>query len=267
MSGLMSGARSIARDFVRSLSPSIYQRLRRLRRSPSPPAGPDPLPAWGSTVTIDGITMRIDERMSEFNIRKLIEGRHTLHERRLLARTLEPDDVVMELGGGIGMVAIACAKATGPGRVFSYEPNPVLESLARDNYSLNGVEPQLRMCMLGPEAGRREFHVSERFSRSSIYDTDGRGTTVIEVPVLSFNEEVTRIRPTVLIVDIQGGEVELFKYADLDTVRKLLLETHAKITGTDAAEAIGGRLREMGFVEDDHSGQLTLYVRRPEPTG
>lgn len=259
----MSGARFFARVVIGSVSPSAYERLRQTfgRPRPQPASPPEPLPPWGSTVTIDGITMRIDPRMSEFNIRKLLDGRHTVHERRLLAEVLEPDDVVMELGGGIGMVAIACAKATGPGRVFSYEPNPTLESLIRENYALNGVEPELKSCMLGPEAGRREFHISDRFSRSSIFDTDGRGTTLIEVPVLSFNEEVARIRPTTLIVDIQGGEVELFEYADLSTVRKLLLETHTKIIGEDAAEAIRERLRGMGFVAKHQSGNSTLYIR------
>lgn len=219
-----------------------------------------PLPAWGTTVTVDGITMRIDRRMSAHNVRKLIAGRHTSHERALLATVLQPDDVVMELGGGIGMVAIACAMKLGPGRVFSYEANPELESLIRENYALNGAEPTLKMCMLGPEAGSRTFHIAERFSRSSVFGAE-QDSRAVEVPVESFNAEIRRIKPTVLIVDIQGGEAELFEYADLGTVRKLLLEVHPGIIGIARANDIRRRLRREGFGEQMRAGQSFLYLR------
>ena len=250
-----------------SLSPTTYRWLRRLRRRLGPAPAPEPveLPPWGSTVTVDGITTRIDERMSPFNVHKLMRGQHTRRVRGLLASVLEPDDVVMELGGGIGMVAISCAKTVGSERVFSYEANPRLESLIRDNYALNGVEPTLKMCMLGPDAGRRTFHVSERFSLSSMFDTE-RSDTAIEVPVEPFNAEIGRIRPTVLVSDIEGGEAELLDYADLSTVEKLVVEIHSDIFGALRANALRRRLRRMGFAETARSGrQYFLYVRRPRP--
>lgn len=73
--------------------------------------------AYGSVVTVDGIQMRVDPKMTPFQVQKLIEGRHTREERRLLIHRLDPDDVVMELGGGIGMLAIACALKIGGDRV------------------------------------------------------------------------------------------------------------------------------------------------------
>jgi FkbM family methyltransferase len=174
---------------------------------------------------------------------------------------LVPDDVVMELGGGIGMVAIACAKVTGSARVFSYEANPELESLVRDNYALNGVEPTLKMCMLGSDTGKRVFHVSERFSRSSVFAA-GEHLTAIEVPVISFNAEISKVQPTVLVVDIQGGELELLDYADLSTLEKLLVEVHPDIVGVRQANALRRRLRRLGFAEIAHAGYSFLYIRK-----
>ena len=266
MSGWMTGVKSQGKGLLKTLSPGTYEWLRRRRRGPSTAAEPAPLPPWGSTATVDGITMRIDERMSEFNVRKLLVGRHTRHERDLLAGVLKADDIVMELGGGIGMVAISCAKVVGSDRVYSFEANPGLESLIRDNYALNGVSPTLAMCMLGPDEGHRTFHVTERFSRSSIFDTDRRGTP-IEVPVKSFNAEIGRIRPTVLVVDIQGAEVELFEYAEIGTVETLLVEIHIDLLGDDGVEALRGRLGGMGFDEIGRAGQSFLYVRRPGSRG
>ena len=218
------------------------------------------LPPWGSTVTVDGIVMRVDKRMSPFNVWKLAVGRHTRHERELVARVIKPGDVVMELGGGIGMVAIMCAKAVGSENVYSFEANPGLESLIRDNYALNDVDPTLKICILGAETGTRTFHVAELFSRSSVHDTDGKGTA-IEVPVVPFNAEIEQIKPTMLIIDIQGGEDELFDYANLDGVQKLLLELHPDIIGVRKANSLRKYLRMQGFVEDARVGQCFMFLR------
>lgn len=257
-------AQGEAFGFLEARSPTIHRRLLRLRGSRAEKAVA--LPHWGSTVTLDGITMRIDERLSDHNVLKLVSGRHTKHERDLLAQVLESDDVVMELGGGIGMVAIACAKKVGSERVFSYEANPELESLMRDNYALNRVEPRLKMCMLGAAAGSRTFHIARRFSRSSVFDTDPESRPV-EVPVEPFNAEIRRIQPTVLVVDIQGGEAELVSYADLSTVKKLLIEIHSDIIGLTRAHALRRDLRRMGFIEKARAGQSFLYVRDGEREG
>ena len=219
-----------------------------------------PLPPWGSTMRMDGLTLRVDERMSPYNVRKVLAGRHTQHERALLSRILRPDDVVLELGGGIGTVAITCAKALGSDRVHSYEANPDIESLIRDNYALNDVTPDLRLAMVGPEAGTRTFHIGDRFSRSSIYDCQ-EGERTAEVPVEPLSEVMARTRPTVFVVDIQGGEAELMDYADLSGVRALLIEFHPDITGMTAVRRIRRAIRQAGLEEHAHGGNSFLFVR------
>ena len=245
----------------KTVSPRSYEAMRRQFGRPASVQQPaDELPPFGSTVDVDGITMRIDDRMSPHNIKKLVRGGHTAHERRLLHEVLEANDTVMELGGGIGMVAITCAKKIGSDKVFSYEANPRLESLIRDNYGLNNVNPTLKMCILGERAGTQTFYLAARFSRSSTYNSEADSER-IEVPVEPFNDEIRRIRPTVLVVDIQGGEAELFGYADLQSVKKLLFEVHPDIIGTLCTINIRRHLRRMGFEEKSKSGYSFLFVR------
>ena len=227
-------------------------------------ARPEPkrsaLPPMGSTVEVDGIVMRIDPRMSPMNVRKLAEGRHTDHERTLLARTLRDGDRVLELGGGIGMVAIECARRIGSRAVTSLEANPELESLIRENYALNDVSPDLRMAMVGEARGTREFHVSAKFSQSSIYDV-GQSDRTVPVPVLAFGAVMEELRPTVLVVDIQGAERELFRWGRFDGVRLILVELHPHIIGLPGMLAIRRRLRTEGFTETDRSGNSYVYER------
>jgi len=42
---------------------------------------------------------------------------------------------------------------------------------------------------------------------------------------------VQKINPTFLIIDIEGGEDELLKYADFHNVRKLIIELHERGEG------------------------------------
>lgn len=218
------------------------------------------LPAFGETVTVDGIEMRIDQRMSPFNIRKLIAARHTVHERTLLAQYLRDDDRVLELGGGIGMVAIACAKRLGPGRVTSYEGNPDLESLIRDNYALNDVSPDLHMAILGRETGTTTFHIYTRFSHSRLGDGEGAERSV-DVPVVPYRAALHAARPSVLVADIQGGETDLFAHADLTSLRMVLVELHPPLIGLSGMLSVRRNLRAAGLKEAGRHGTSFVYLR------
>lgn len=250
-----------------SATPSLYNSLQTAYRQkrPLPTIAEEetiPPEMYGTVTDVEGIRMRIDPRMSSYQVNKLLCGRHTRHERQLVVHRLEPDDIVMELGGGIGMLAIACAQKIGGDRVHSYEANPTMESLIRDNYSLNQVNPQIKMCMLDREPGSCTFYVSEHFARSSAYQLDAQGTTTAHsVPVESLNDEIGRIKPTVLIMDVQGSEGELLSFADLSNVRKLLVEVHSNILGISRVNELRRNLRKQGFVETERAGQSFFYVR------
>ncbi len=259
ISSILDEAQVVA-GHVRTRATRTYFDLRErvVGSGDNPDIASGPLPDFGEVIEVDGIRMRVDERMSEFNIRKLMTGRHTRHERGLVVDRLRDTDVLMELGGGIGMVAIACAKAIGSDRVFSYEANPELETLIRDNYELNDVSPTLRMMMLGRESGSRTFHLAERFSHSSA-QLSGDGTRPVEVPVEPVNDHLADTGANVLVVDIQGGEVEFFEVADLSNVRLLLVELHPFIIGLSGVRSVRSALRDDGFELIERSGQSYLF--------
>ena len=259
---------AVVLDHARTVGTRRYFTLREkvVGPTPHPRNAPGPLPEFGSTIEVDGITMRVDERMSEFNIRKLMGGWHTVHERSLVVGRLRDDDVVMELGSGIGMVSTACATAIGSDRVHAYEANPELESLIRDNYALNGVSPTLNMVMLGEERGTRTFHLAERFSHSSAQLASDT-TRPVQVPVEPANEHLVETGATVLIVDIQGGEVEFFAIADLSRVRLVLVELHPFIIGLSGVRSVRSKLRDLGFEVVDRAGTSFLLERSDGATG
>ena len=246
-------------------TPELYNKIQSAYRQKRPLKDTEPTVSpeiYGTVADVEGIKMRIDPRMSGYQVQKLLCGRHTRHERQLMIPLLEPDDVVMELGGGIGMLSTACALKIGGDRVHSYEANPTMESLIQENYKLNGVQPTMKMCMLDETPGSCKFNVSEHFARSSAYQLKDQGkTTVHDVPVESLNDEIHRIKPTVLIMDVQGSEGRLLSFADLSNVRKLLVEVHSNVLGISKVNGLRRQLRKQGFSEVDRAGQSFLYVR------
>lgn len=170
-------------------------------------------------------------------------------EIEIVSKRLSSDDVVMEVGAGIGFLSAYCAKRIGSERVFAYEANPALMELITATYRANGVAPAVRNVLLAQGEGMREFHVEPEFWASSALQ-GSRSATTIRVPQADLNTELQRVRPSFLIVDIEGGEIEFFEVADLATVRKICVETHPGIHSSAALSKMLAGLFAQGFALD-----------------
>jgi FkbM family methyltransferase len=175
---------------------------------------------------------------------------------------LSPGDVVLEVGAGLGVVSAYCAKRLGSSRVFAFEANPDLEPRIRETYALNGVEPTLEMCAIRATAGRVTLYRNKHVFSSSIIKRNAEAIP-IEVPGKALSYVVEKFRPTLLIVDVQGAEGELFDRAQLPGVTKIMLELHERVIGETKARRVRGALTALGFREDRGlSSREHLVLRR-----
>ena len=170
-------------------------------------------------VEVDGVYLKLDRSLSLFMVNVLRRGRFSVEEQELILPALETDDVVMELGGGVGHLSTRISKILGSERVFTFEANPELEPLMRENFRLNGVRPKAEFCLLGHSEGRAAFYVNRDFWVSS--REPELGGRRIEVPVYLLNERIRDIDPSFLVVDVEGGERDLFDGLDFHNIRKL----------------------------------------------
>lgn len=205
-----------------------------------------------------GILLKLDRQIPPEIREFLYSGEYERSELKLLRRHLRPDDVVMELGTGIGFISLACAKRIGAARVFSFEANPALKPLILHNYELNQLSPTLEICVLAEEIGERDFYVHDLYWLSSTKagTPDARH---IRVPSRSLNDEIRRIDPTFLIMDIEGEERDLFRFIDFHNIRKVAMELHTESIGRDEAEAIQQRLRNAGFTLEPNPIQTPTH--------
>lgn len=213
-------------------------------------------------VSISGIKLSIPPSVTRGPLEALYAGYYEMSELRILKSHLSKDDCVMELGTGLGLLASYCAKKIGSERVYTYEANPALESIIQKTFSVNNVDPKLQICLCGEQEGEQTFYVSKSFWSSST--TQYRDDDIkVQVPVISFNQELKRINPTFLLIDIEGGEYDLFKYADLHNVQKIVMEIHPHKIGEEKANFVKDKLIEQGFyVDQTVSSGNELFFRR-----
>ena len=185
-------------------------------------------PQWQE---VDGIELPLEHPLITAPIRRDIYfGDYERKELEVIEKRLQPGDKVMEIGAGIGFLSAYCARVLGDDRVFAYEANPALIALIQEVHGRNRVHPEVTHALLGVGDAERDFFVEPDFWASSLFRRSPEARCV-RIRQMDFNAELRRVAPTFLIVDVEGGEYELLRNADLSGVSKLCLEVHPDVLG------------------------------------
>lgn len=215
---------------------------------------------------IRGVRVPIVRSMSLDFRNALYHGNYERAEMTALQATLEPSDVVMEFGTGMGFLSAFAARVVGSERVTTYEANPEMAPVIERTFAMNSVRPRSQIALVATTAGEAPFHVNERFYESSAVGRHDSSRTRT-VTTVSVHEEMRSVAPTYLIMDVEGAERELIPVMDLSGVRKLLIEVHPDLIGEPAVEHIRRTLtaRKFELVGDLSDGQQWFLRRRNGP--
>jgi FkbM family methyltransferase len=213
--------------------------------------------SYTDTITCHGVAVPRDmDRLSPRMIDVMESNRYERPEVQSLGHILRPDDRVLELGAGVGVVSTVAARTVGPENVLCVEADPGLQGLLRETHRLNGVEGisvvagAVAAGASGPEV---PFYRRENFWASSTAQRKGDardGVAAISIPALDINALIARFRPTVLVVDIEGAEHGLFDAAELDGVRTMIVEFHPRLYGLQGVRDVTRALSRHGFAYD-----------------
>jgi FkbM family methyltransferase len=210
-------------------------------------------------LTFNGVKLDLSGPRVSDGVRNMVyQGRYEMHEREVLNRTLRPDDVLLELGSGMGYLTTLAAGIAR--EVRSFDANPVMVEVARQTVARNGRQAAIRNAVLvrSPESETMPFHVEPDFTGSSmIPSATGRK---IDVPIIDFASACEGA--TYLMVDIEGFEVELLR-GEIPAVRSICVECHPWLTDAKQISAMLTSLFEQGFALDvEKSDDIVLYLER-----
>jgi FkbM family methyltransferase len=200
-------------------------------------------------VRLHGVWLALGEDATPALRRALYSERYERGEARCVLLRLEPRDVVLEVGAGAGFIATLCALRVGSERVTSYEANPALLPRIRATFAANGVAPRLVHGLLAREAGEARLFVARELVSSSAHRRSA-GAEAVAVPQLAVAEELRRVRPTCLVIDIEGGESELLPLIAWDGIQKLIVELHPPVIGEARCRELVALIAAEGLRED-----------------
>lgn len=211
------------------------------------------------------VQVAVDDALVSPLIQKAIaDGLYERFEADRVAKILKDGDIVLELGAGVGFISTMAAKTGKPKEIIAFEADPRLIPIIKETHRINGVQnADVRNAMVQPNPDRASapFFVRENFWGSSA--NAEKGMPVIaecQVDVVDFQSLLDEYHPTVIISDIEGGEVGLFRGVSLPSVRRILMEVHQGIVGGEAMRQLFLDIHNHGFHYDQQFSQGSVVV-------
>jgi FkbM family methyltransferase len=196
--------------------------------------------------------------------RKLIfRGLYEREEIAAIETLVRADDVVLELGGGCGIVSSFVAKRLiNSQNLHVIEANGRLIESIKSVASANSIDFEVCHLAVSSECREGEFYVSDDFLSSSVIDR-GSGAVSQAVKFVALRDLIRTYSPTLLIVDVEGAEQDLFDEPLPHHVRALCIEIHPHIIGDAAASTVVRNIMNQGFeILIDSSTNRTFSFQR-----
>lgn len=221
------------------------------------------MPGSGASfIDVHGVRVAVDGRCVSPAIRHALRtGAYERPEALHLPGIVEPGERIVELGGGLGFISSHIARLGRAECLTVYEADPRLVPLIEATHRLNGVEARVINAAALPEPDRptAPFYVRADFWASSLSPEPYGYDAVIDVPAVAFGAILEAHRPTMLVVDIEGGEDSLFRNVSLQGVRKVYLELHQAVIGRAGMKRLFDFFSERNFHYDQwHSSQAVV---------
>lgn len=172
-------------------------------------------------------------------------------------------DRVLDLGCGIGFVAAMLAKQHNITAIHGYDGNARLLTYAEAMLATNGISNvTLSHGVLGARNQTVPFYIRASFAASSLLTGGGRTPEMAEVDMFDANAIVTRVKPDVVICDIEGGEADLLATISLSGVRHLVVKLHPRHIGHDGMRAVFNAANAAGLAYDPglSAGRIVGFV-------
>lgn len=110
------------------------------------------------------------------------------------------------------------------------------------------------------------FNIVEDFWSSTSKSINANIIKKVEVPTTDINVIISDHKPTYLVMDIEGGEENLFDccdWLDNSTIRKIMIELHADIIGENKCFMVMNNIVQKGFkMNFDGSPKNVVYFSK-----
>ncbi|MFK7876365.1 MAG: FkbM family methyltransferase [Paracoccaceae bacterium] len=183
---------------------------------------------------------------------------------------INKDDRVLEMGAGLGIVGAAIAQNAQPQAILSFEANPALIPHIQELYQLNGISWRIQvknqiLLASQPSGHRVPIFVGSSFLGSSLLASGSRRRKPVWVPTAAYEIVRQTFKPSILVMDVEGAELDFLTHANLDSIRGLVIEFHPKAYGVGGMKRCKSILRAAGFNKRVSESTRTVWVCERAP--
>lgn len=181
----------------------------------------------------------------------LAKGSYERAEVEMACAIVRPGDVVLELGAGLGYVSASIRHKTAAGRIVCYEANPHLISYIKKLHAVSratGIDVRHAVVLVSPSSASISFHLHKDIWAGSLPDfSDSTATLVVSVPTVRLHDVIAEVAPDVLVMDIEGAEIDILEADGLGSVRRMVVELHPDRYGSSGTNRAFAALKRHGF--------------------
>lgn len=128
-----------------------------------------------------------------------------------------------------------------------------------ETYYLNNVKPSLSNVILAREEGMTDFYIEQDFWSSSTMKRSAKSNK-INVKTENISKIIKKINPSLLIMDIEGGEKELISTTDFYNIKKFIIEIHPHVIGEKNASIVIKDILSKGFVIKFNDSKNSIFI-------
>jgi FkbM family methyltransferase len=205
----------------------------------------------GGRFNVNGCTFIIPKEQTSREYRaSFLSNRYEVEDLEVVRACIRPTDRVLELGACLGVVSCTTNKILNEKtRHVVVEANPFCIPWLHRNRDLNQCQFLIEHCAVS-QLHEVTFHLNPRMIVSSSIQANGGSNIPVRVPARSLGELDSRHGPfTVLIMDIEGAELDTFEHARelLRRYRMVIVELHDWALGEEGLKRCRQILSEAGL--------------------
>jgi FkbM family methyltransferase len=227
--------------------------------------------------TANGFKLYVDSRDISIAPHLILDGVWEEWTEAVLRQLLKPGMTVIEAGANVGYFSLVMARAVGAtGRVISFECDPGLAALARDNVEINGLHriATIEERALGERVGHVTFYTTDRHRGGGSLiagleqiphnATDQRSAMEVEMTTIDASMKEAGVLPDLLKLDAEGAEPAILRggVALLDSDRPLTVVMEffprfVREAGDDPAALLGfleSKRFALGLIDERRRG-------------
>jgi FkbM family methyltransferase len=222
--------------------------------------------ARATGVNIDGCIFKSSQFPEEI-WRNLISHEYESQERQTIRQYLNPQSPLLELGGGMGVIACIANRALNhPRKHIVVEASPQFVPIIQTNADRNKCELTIVNAAIAYGCDHIKFWVNAERPYSSALMPVHAGAVEITVPATTLDALLKQYGMTgcTLVCDIEGEECEMVKN-ELPTlaqhVSTIMMETHPKLVGRQKTDEMIAALTAIGFQTKEIVSDVYVMAR------